>query len=377
MRTLSIYILRSFLLAFIFCLVFFISFYIIIDVFNRLGNYIEIKMPFKIIVEYYLNKIPFICVQISPVAILLGSLFSLGNIIKHNEIIAIKAGGVNPLRLTIPLVLFGLFVSIMIFFINECLVPPAQKKVNSIKRVWIKKMKNKTVWKNVFYSGKGYWFSVKQFDSSLQKMQGVFLCKFQDNINDVYMRLNAKKAVWDKEHKAWRFYDGIIRGKSKKSSQWRYVNFLEANKEGVLVKENNKKVWKGNLKIYVSTTPDSFKKDIKKSDEMSFWELKKYIEGLKRRGVVSRQAMVDLHSKISFPLASLIMVIISIPCALRSKRGTVIGFVEGLGISFIYYTIMMISAALGRDVIMPVIAAWMGNISFGIVGLIMLVKTPR
>src|SRR5207245_4897027 len=54
---------------------------------------------------------------------------------------------------------------------------------------------------------------------------------------------------------------------------------------------------------------------------MSFWELRDYIGQLEAAGFQIRKYLVELYSKLSFPLVNLVMVLVAIPFALQSPRG--------------------------------------------------------
>jgi lipopolysaccharide export system permease protein len=78
--------------------------------------------------------------------------------------------------------------------------------------------------------------------------------------------------------------------------------------------------------------------------------------------------LVDLYLKISFPLTNLIVVVIGTALALRARRGGLaVWFGLSVFISFLYYAFIRTGQALGHNgALPPLLAAWIGNLFFGI-----------
>ena len=96
MRTLDRYLLRFFLTSLLWCILVFVSFYVIIDLFGRLDEIIERKTPLEIVINYYLSLIPLVFVRMCPLAVLLSTMYTLANFSKNNELTAAVAGGIHP-----------------------------------------------------------------------------------------------------------------------------------------------------------------------------------------------------------------------------------------------------------------------------------------
>ena len=123
MKIIDRYITKEFLLPFFFCLLVFTTLYIVIDLFSRLEDIMQRHVEVSILLQYYLAFLPIIFVRTAPVAVLLSTLYVLGDLTKYNEITAFKAGGLNIWRLTLPFFFLGLIISITTLIINDELVP--------------------------------------------------------------------------------------------------------------------------------------------------------------------------------------------------------------------------------------------------------------
>lgn len=75
MRILDRYIVREFLGVFVFSLAIFIALSAIVDLFDRLSRFFDVSG--MVVIQYYMNRLPWFGFQVLPVAVLLAALFSL------------------------------------------------------------------------------------------------------------------------------------------------------------------------------------------------------------------------------------------------------------------------------------------------------------
>ena len=107
---------------------------------------------------------------------------------------------------------------------------------------------------------------------------------------------------------------------------------------------------------------------------MSYRRLSKFIREQKANGLAVSSYYADLYEKIAFPCVSFIVVLVSLPFALKPARtGSMAGsFLAGLVIGFTYYAVHSFSVAMGRAEMYPaLLAAWMANILLGVIGVIL------
>jgi len=109
---------------------------------------------------------------------------------------------------------------------------------------------------------------------------------------------------------------------------------------------------------------------------MGFRELKDYIAQLRAAGFEVRKYLVELYSKVSFPLVNLVMVLVATPLALQSPRG---GRLFGIGLAIAimagYLVVHYVALAFARaDLLPPLIAAWSANVIFMGIGVSLLLR---
>ena len=127
MRILDRYLVRQFILPCLWCLMTFVVMTVIVDLFEHLDEIVSRHIPFEMCLRYYASFIPLIYVKTSPMAMLIATTFVLGNLHRHQEIIAMKASGISLAHIISPLVALGLLASASVFAVNEYVVPSASR----------------------------------------------------------------------------------------------------------------------------------------------------------------------------------------------------------------------------------------------------------
>jgi lipopolysaccharide export system permease protein len=104
----------------------------------------------------------------------------------------------------------------------------------------------------------------------------------------------------------------------------------------------------------------------KQTGAMSYRELRDYIARLEATGFHVKKYMVELYSKLSFPLVNLVMVLVAIPFSLQSPRGgRLFGVALAIAIMAGYLVVHFVALAFARaDLLPPLMAAWTANIIF-------------
>ena len=133
MRILDRYISNSIITIFVATIFIFLFLYVVIDVMTQLDEFIDRKIPIQILLDYYIHFFPIILVQISSIACLIATLFTFSGLSNNNEIIAMRTSGLNFWQIARPAILFGLFISILVFWLNERYVPYASLVTKKIR----------------------------------------------------------------------------------------------------------------------------------------------------------------------------------------------------------------------------------------------------
>ena len=103
MKILEKYLIKQFLATQLFALIAFAAIFIIIDIIGFLDKFIDHSVSFSMLIQYYIFYLPYIIILTLPVATLLASLFSVGQLSRYNEITAMRASGLSIYRILSPL----------------------------------------------------------------------------------------------------------------------------------------------------------------------------------------------------------------------------------------------------------------------------------
>ena len=96
--------------------------------------------------------------------------------------------------------------------------------------------------------------------------------------------------------------------------------------------------------------PSYFRREDRPSDTLGFAELRRQIEGLRARGFDVSQLSVELHRKLAFPMVGLVMTLIGIPFSfVVARRGALYGIGVSIVIGIVYWATMGIFKALGEN----------------------------
>ena len=111
---------------------------------------------------------------------------------------------------------------------------------------------------------------------------------------------------------------------------------------------------------------DFFVAEKKAADELTFAELREYIDSLMRRGFSVQHLSVRLYQKLSLPFSPLVMTAIGIPFALRiGKRGNLFGVGVSIALIVVFWTCTAAFGPLGETgVLPPHLAAFAPNLIF-------------
>jgi len=357
-RLLDRYLIRQQLLSLVIGLLFFVAIFIVVDVFEKLDSFLDNKVPLPVVIHFYIVSVPSIVTIVLPMSMLLSCLLALGQIGRNNELTAMQAAGIGLARIAAPLYLFALLVCAAVFITNETVMPHLNAVRNKIYRGDIKKenLEGAAVRTNLAYLGTdGRTFLIRSYNIPQKTMREVVIQEIQHHT--LNGRIDAESATWVNNH--WVFRQGFVRRFDRDGEHAAHFNELviPGLKEG----------------------PESFEKAEEDPKALSYWELERYIQRLRQSGSRVQKYLVELYLKISFPLTNLIVVLIGTALAIRVRRGGLaISFGLAVFISFVYYAIIRTGQALGHSgTLPPFLAAWLGNIVFGGLGLELLRRARR
>lgn len=352
MRILDRYILKSVLLIFISCIFTFLFLYIIIDVLSHLEDILKQQVNLPLLIQYYLSYLPIMFVQVAPFACLLSTLYTFGRLNQDNEIIAMRTAGLSIFQIAKTVIIFGVLVSLFVFWINDRFVPQSSSVTQKIKQQIeegekrAKEKKPETIYNLTMYGTKNRLFFVNKFSLTLNTMEGITILQHDEHQN-LIKKIVANKGVY--EDRLWKFYQSVTYLLDENGQILDEPQYLEEEIMDIL------------------ETPRDFVSQRQRTDFMTIAQLKDYIHKLSRSGspTIIRNLKLDLYQRFTSPFTSLIIIILGVPFSLMTKkRATGLSSI-GLSImvGFLYYILDAVAIAIGKGgLIMPFLAASLTHI---------------
>lgn len=360
MRILDRYVAIEFLKILGLALGVFAGIYVIVDLFEKLGRFLEVQAPAHIMVRYYVFALPHIIFQVMPVAILIASLLTLGTMARHNELLAMKMGQVSTLRIGLPILLLALLISGAALALGQSLIPQASERAQDIMRTHVRKLPAIRLARqnNIWYHARGdelhqQFLHIGLADAASGLLRDVTLIELTPQFAPL-RRLDAREAVWEQD--GWVLKDGYL---------WMFSG------SGELVLDRFQR-----MAVGIAERPEELTRVVRAPEEMSYTELKDYIQRLAQSGVDVRRYWVDLYAKVSLAFASAVMALIGMAFGLRTgKTGVVVWVGACVPLGFLYWVLLSLGFSLGRGgALPPLAAAWLPNALFAVGGLVALVR---
>jgi len=366
MRILDRYILKSVIYIFFSCIFAFLFLYIIIDLLSNLEDVLKHQATFMLLVRYYLSYLPVMFVQVSPFACLLSTVYTFSKLNHNNEIIAMRSSGLSILEIAKNVLLFGLLISLLVFWVNDRFVPLALAENQKIRTQMEEgsksnKIKKPEVILNLsMYGSRNRLFFISKFFIQSKTMEGITILEHDENQN------LTKKIVADRGT----YVDGL----------WRFSRCItyDFDHNGQVIDEPT---YFEEEVMAIPETPRDFANLRQKPELMDIRQMQDYIWRVSRSGAttVIRNLRVDLYQRFTMPFTSLIIILLGIPFSLMThKRAT---GMASIGISiivgFLYYILDAICLAIGKSgLLAPFLAASMSHLIILSISLYLIAKLP-
>src|SRR3954462_2627729 len=355
------YILRDFGVYLALILTTFMVLILVFTFFELLTDIAKHRVPLFTVGEYLIQVAPSMLYLLTPLSVMLAVLITFGLLQKGSEITAMKATGVSIYRLTLPVLILAMLLSVGLFVFDQFYLPDANKRQEALLHT-IKGKPAQTFLrpdrKWIFGESSDIYY-YEFFDPDQNHFANISVFEFDPKTFVITRRIFAAEAHWQERSQKWIFENGWVR-----------------SFDGDAIKEFRK--FDGQTFAELDEPPTYFKKEVKQSSEMNYAELNSYIEDLQQSGFDVVRLRVQLHKKFAFPLITLVMAVLAVPFSLSAgRRGAVAGVAVAIGIAFVYWTTSSLFEAMGNlSQLPPALAAWSPDFVFAMVGGYLILKVP-
>jgi lipopolysaccharide export system permease protein len=303
-RTLNRYIGREVLASILLIFAALLMLFAFFDLIQELGDVGKANYSMGRAVAYVALHLPGRLYELFPVAALIGTLFALSQFVANSEYTVMRASGASLTRIAWAVMRVGLLLVVVTFAVGEFVAPKSERVAQQLRLQ--AKSAGETFVSQQFRSG--FWFKQDQTFVNVRNLLpdstlvGVRVFAFDADLRLEAIQL-AERAV----------YQGNDRW------QLRNVVVTRLGPEGATVEKHPELAWRSSLKPSIlsvyQVTPEKLELDT----------LVDHIEMLGSNGQKTSRFEVALWTKIFYPAAVLVMMLIALPFAYFQRRSGGVG----------------------------------------------------
>jgi lipopolysaccharide export system permease protein len=310
-------------------------------------------------------SLPSIIVYTLPMSALLAVLVAFSKLSDDSEVVAMYACGVSLYRAIVPVIWLGTIATGFGFLTSEVIVPNSNRLAKQIQAhalreqistnkpfVFIDKDTNSTIYVHGGISAK------------TKTMRDVTITRY--NKGEPGVLFQAQKAHWEGVAD-WSLSDGrmyMLQPGGKNAPESRTTLTFQ----GLQSKQ-----------VRLNKTPTDIAMNLMKPEDMTFAQLRRYVNQLSGSEEHLYEFEVSLYNKLAIPLAALVFALIAAPLAIRpSRTGTSVGIGFSILIIFMYWFVWHFTSALANQgSLPPAIGAFSADVLGLTVGVLLLVRTAK
>lgn len=355
--TMDRYIAREFAGIFAVCLGALAVIWLLMDLSDKIGDFRDSQHMLHTIGVFYATRAPAVLLLLLPYSLLLALLYSLGKLSGTREVIAMIQGGRSIIRITVPLIIAGVFISLLSLGMNYHWAPIAEGSVDEILAEARGKPTAEAT--NVLYRNpvdRRLW-EIGAFPQDYHKGAPLLDVEVTTTREDKTLesRMTAKRAYWDRTSQRWTFEQPLV-GNFKPNTP----PVFETHTGPLLID-----TW--------SETPLQLIKPGLSAAHLGIPDLASWLQANARSGQFADPApyLTQWHYRWALPFTCMVTVLLATPLAIHfSRRGPGGGIILAVVLSALMLLFTSISLALGEaGTFRPFHAAWLPNIAFALVGL--------
>ena len=343
------YILKAFIPTFFMCLLIISGIYIIVDLLQKLGEFVDmVGEAFGTGIRYYAYLLPVIIFQFFPAVTLIAMGIVLVRLSRNREILAMQVAGISLYRILLPVFIVTVVMSFASFGDQEWVIPRFAEKLETLRQTSF----NDNIQKNLLLDDKenNSLLRVWRYDKKTQRMQSVFILARYENKKKKFT-LSADEGRWLGNNK-W-LLTKIVKHVYDERGKWvAPVQQIDS------------------LEYECTITPMELGKIKLDPSLLNFEQLK---ELCKNEPDNPRNSLL-FHSRISYTLTHFVLLLLGIPLVVGFERLSKNLFLRvGLCVLIcgIFYSLTFVCSNLGTTgMLHPILAAWLPTVIFGFVGLL-------
>lgn len=345
------YIIRQFFGGFIFALILIVSVAMTIDIGEHMQKFVKNNLTFKqIFGEFYLYFIPYLIGLLGPYFVLITVIYFTSRLTQRSEIIAMFNSGMSFKRLLMPYLATSIVIAIGFWIAINYIIPHSDKKRLEFENKYIAYQSASSDMHIHRKLNDSTFLYLRLYDNSTRMAYNITLEKIINN--KLKEKIVADKALFDTLTKMWTF-------------QQLFIRRIDNDKEQVEVLESKNMTF--------NFDPLLLLKRWTHIQELNRDELRDIIKDLDAQGSSSRLYEIEYHKRTAKCFGIILLTIIGVVLASKRVRGG-IGYhlMLGLALGSVYEIIVKFADSFAlKASLSPLLAAWLPNIIYSIITIIL------
>lgn len=363
-RLLDLYVSREYLRVFVLGVTSLLGIFYISTFIDLADKLFRGSATTRVLLEFFYFQTPQYLYYVIPMGVLVATLVTIGVLTKNSELLVMRACGISLYRTALPLLLFSMLASGVLFMLQERVLAQSNREADRLNRI-LRDYPPRTSAVNrrwvVGQGGEMYHFDffdpianrfarLRMYHMDPQQWRPRAMTYAEDTV------AAPEAAVVPPDQEApptWTARRGWHREftppKQRKTAftAVRYTPFDE--------------------RPMAFDPPAYFKSEVLDAEMMDYAQLEEYIDKLRASGSYVVPYLVAFERKIAFPFVTVIMTLLALPFAVTTgRRGALYGIGIGIVLAITYWIALSLFGAIGAGgLLSPKLAAWAPNILFG------------
>ena len=297
MMVLTRYLAREIIGATLMVTLAFLGLFVFFDFVNELDNVGRGGFEVSHALIYVLLLLPGRLYELIPITTLIGTLYALTNLGRHSELTVMRASGMSIRRMLFSLCLSGLVFVVLTFVVGEYVAPPSERAAQQYRLTATGSSVSQALSSGLWVRDGVRFVNVRTMRPD-RTMVGVRLYEFDADRRLASLSV-ANVGHFDMERGGW-----VLQG----------VNRTVFGESEMRREHLEEILWQSDL------TPEVLSVLMVEPERMSVPTLYAYIEHLKDNQQNADRYEIALWKKLTYPLASLVMIVLALPFSLSLDR---------------------------------------------------------
>lgn len=332
----------------------------LIDLTDNLEKYMQRQLPREDIALSYLYFIPDSMFMALPAAVLFACVFAVGSFTRHSEITAAKASGISFYRLTVPIFIGAVFAGALNLVLGELVPITNARRADLLAETRFRSDMERM---NFAYAGEeGRVYKASRISRAEGLIEFLQVEREGGGSADYpTVVTSARTAKWTDstrtERTGWTISDGTMHVLTDTATNFSITfgsmwdNLMTERPVDLLARQRG-------------------------SNEMRYQELGRFIVALERSGGDANVLRVERALKLAIPVTCIVIAFFAAPLATSTQRGgAAYGVFISLAVTVLFLLLVQLTKAIGgKGLIPPDSAAWVPNVLFGVIGIVLMAR---